>query len=416
MRPPRTISIVGGGHAAAQVVASLREEGYDGRLVLFNAEPQLPYHRPPLSKDFLKSAEPQLKLIRSQAFYQTAGVDLAIGRSVTAIDAGARRLVLAGGTSHSFDAVVLCTGARPRRPALEGTHLRGVMSLRNAEDALGIRSRIAAGSSVVILGGGFIGLEISAVLSELGLSVTIVEAADRVLAPAVAPEIGRFLEHLQRSWGVDIRLNSGANRLLGSDAVEAVELADGEILPAEMVIVAAGCDPNVDLAVAAGLACADGVLVDRSMRTSRLGILAAGDCVRGPRAGIADPIRLGSVQSAMEQARIAARTVVAKATPDQAVPWFWSDQRGTKLLMAGLAAGATREVVRGNVEEGRFSVFLFKDEHLAAIHSVNAASDHMAARRALAANLLITPDQVRDPAFDLQAWSQGDRDGGRSIQ
>lgn len=416
MRPPRTISIVGGGHAAAQVVASLREEGYDGRLVLFNAETQLPYHRPPLSKDFLKSAEPQLKLIRPQAFYQTADVDLAIGRSVTAIDAGARRLVLAGGTSHGFDAVVLCTGARPRRPALEGTHLRGVMSLRNAEDALGIRSRIAAGSSVVILGGGFIGLEISAVLSELGLSVTIVEAADRVLGRAVAPEIGRFLEHLQRSWGVDIRLNSRANRLLGSDAVEAVELANGEILPAEMVIVAVGCDPNADLAIAAGLACADGVLVDSSMRTSRLGILAAGDCVRGPRSGIADPIRLESVQSAMEQARIAARTLVAKATPDHAVPWFWSDQRGTKLLMAGLAAGATREVVRGNIEEGRFSVFLFKDGHVAAVHSVNAAGDHMAARRALAANLLITPDQVRDPAFDLQAWSQGDKAGGRSIQ
>ncbi|MFV3128336.1 NAD(P)/FAD-dependent oxidoreductase [Niveispirillum sp. KHB5.9] len=400
--------IIGGSYAAANIAAAAREAGYQEPIRLVSAEPHLPYQRPPLSKGYLSGkVEASALPLRAESWYRETGVELLLGSAATALDRGAGRVVLADGRQLSYGKLALATGARPRPLTVPGAGLRGVLGLRDLADADAIRDRMGAVDRVVIIGGGFIGLEIAATLALAGRHVTVLEAQDRLLARAVAPVLSNFLASVHRDNGVIFRFGARVTGLVGDAGhVVGVCLADGDILPAGLVLVGIGALPNQELAQAAGLACNDGILVDAAARTGDPAIVAAGDCTRhpNPHAG-GGLIRLESVQHANDQAKVAGAAVAGQPRTYDAVPWFWSDQYGFKLQMAGLARGADMSVPRGMIRDGKFSLFHFRGGQLVAVESVNRPGDHIQARRLLAAGLSPTPAQAGDADFDLKALS-----------
>ncbi|HET7714205.1 MAG TPA: FAD-dependent oxidoreductase [Bauldia sp.] len=398
------IIVVGGGHGGSQLVASLRGEGYDGPLTLLTAETDIPYQRPPLSKAFLKDAGHDLLPLRPESFYAKNAIRLLLSAEVSSVDLRGRQLRLADGAVLSFDGLALATGARPRLPPVEGTHLAGVHVLRVAAEARALRDRLAAASDVVVVGGGFIGLEVAATARLLGKTVTVLEATDRLMGRVVAPEISRHFLDLHRGWGSDIRLNTPVGRIVGEGGrVVAVETAAGDRIPADLALMGIGVEPNVGLAGNAGLAVENGIVVDETMSTAAPGVVAVGDCVSFPHWQLKRRIRLESVENAVDQAKTAAKTLLGRPEPFREVPWFWSDQGDVKLQMVGLPFGATRSVVRGRREDNRFSVFHFAGDRLLAIDSVNRAADHMVGRRLLAAGISPTPEICADETIDLKA-------------
>jgi 3-phenylpropionate/trans-cinnamate dioxygenase ferredoxin reductase component len=398
------IVIIGGGHGGSQVAASLRVEGYDGPLTLVTAEPEIPYQRPPLSKAFLKDPKHDLLPLRPESFYVKHAVDLRLGANAVAIDRRERRVQLADGSGLAFARLVLAPGARPRWPRIDGLDLDGVFALRNAEDARRLRTRLHSASDVVVVGGGFIGLEIAGTARLLGKTVTILEAVDRLMGRVVAPEISRHFLALHRGWGSDVRLNTPVGRIVGDGGrVTAVETAAGERIPADIAVIGIGVLPNVELAEGAGIALDNGILVYDFMVTGVPEIVAIGDCVNFHHWDLARNVRLESVQNAVDQGKTAAATLLGKREPFRAVPWFWSDQGDVKLQMVGLPFKATRSVVRGKTESGSFSVFHFAGERLVAIDSVNRAADHVVGRRLIGAGVSPTPEAVADESTDLKA-------------
>jgi 3-phenylpropionate/trans-cinnamate dioxygenase ferredoxin reductase subunit len=398
------IVIIGGGHGGSQAAASLRSDGYDGPLTLVTAEREIPYQRPPLSKAFLKDPKHDLLPLRPESFYVKNHVDLRLATEAVAIDRRERHVRLADGTAVGFDRLVYASGARPRWPRIEGCDLDGVFALRNADDARRLRTRIHDAHDVVVVGGGFIGLEIAGTARLLGKTVTILEAVDRLMGRVVAPEISRHFLELHRGWGSDVRLNTAVGRIVGEGGrVVAVETATGDRIPAEVAVIGIGVLPNVELAEAAGLALDNGILVDEHMVTSVPEILAIGDCVNFHHWDLARSVRLESVQNAVDQGKTAAATLVGKREPFRAVPWFWSDQGDVKLQMVGLPFNATRSVTRGKAASGSFSVFHFAGERLVAIDSVNRAADHVVGRRMIGAGISPSPETVADESTDLKA-------------
>ena len=397
------IVIIGGGHAGAQAAASLRADGYEGRLVLVSSERELPYHRPPLSKAFIKAEEDELQELRPALFYDKNGVELMLGRSVEAIDRAGGRVVLDGGEALAYDGLVLATGARVRVPPVPGIDLANVFLLRTVDDARRLKQRLAAARDVVVVGGGFIGLELAATARILGKTVTVLEAAPRLMGRVVAPAISAYFLELHRALGSTVRLETPVAALVGENgAVVAVETAGGERIPADTVIVGVGVVPNVELAAAAGLDVLNGIVVDEAMRTSDPRIVAAGDAVAFHHWALGRPVRLESVQNAVDQAKTAAATLLGKAEPYRAVPWFWSDQGDAKLQMVGLSMDADRAITRGDPASGSFSVFHYAGDTLVAIDSVNRATDHMLGRRWLAAGFSPPPEAVADESVDLK--------------
>jgi 3-phenylpropionate/trans-cinnamate dioxygenase ferredoxin reductase subunit len=398
------IVIVGGGHGGSQIAASLREKGYDGKLTLVTAETDLPYQRPPLSKAYLKTLDHDLLPLRPESFYVKNDIDLRRGTTATAIDLRDGALTLAGGGAIAFDRLALAPGARPRVPAIDGVDLDGVFYLRDAADARKLRTRLHAASTVVVVGGGFIGLEIAATARLLGKTVTILEAADRLMGRVVAREISQHFLDLHRGWGSDVRLETPVGRVIGDGGrVVAVETAAGEAIGAEIAVIGIGVVPNVELAEGAGLAIENGISVDEFMLTSAPNVVAIGDCVSFHHWELGRLVRLESVQNAVDQAKTAAATLLGAKEAYRAVPWFWSDQGDVKLQMVGLSMDATNSVLRGKPEDGAFSVFHYKDERLVAIDSVNRAGDHMVGRRMLAGGMPLTPEQAADESIDLKA-------------
>ena len=304
------VVIVGAGHGGVQAAASLREEGYDGPVTLVSDEHELPYHKPPLSKTFIKDAQAQPQVLRAEIFYANGGIDLRLGTSVERIDLAARRLDLAGGGTIAFDHAILATGSRPRILKLNGSDFGGVLSLRSITDARAIREISAGVEDVVVLGGGFIGLEIAATLSLGGRRVTVVEAQDRLLGRAVAPAISAHVRQRLEASGIRILTNTTIDRLEGENGhVSAAVTSAGERLPARMVIVGVGVIPNVELAEAAGIAIANGIRVDGQLRSSQPEILAIGDAASYRHWFSGNDVRLESVQNATDHARLAARTI-----------------------------------------------------------------------------------------------------------
>lgn len=398
------VVIIGGGQAGFQVAASLRAERYPGPVRLVSAETHPPYQRPPLSKGLLLGKmERERLLFRQPAFYEAQGIELALGETVTAIDRGARAVATSLGRTLPYDACVIATGTRVRPLAVPGTELEGVVYLRTLDESEALAQRILAAQRVVVVGGGFIGLEVAAAARMLGRPVTVLEAADRLMGRVVAPVISAFYADLHRERGVELVLDAEIVSLEGRDGrVVAVAMADGTRHPADLVVIGIGVVPNVELALACGLACANGIVVDAHGRTSDPAIFAAGECTSHPNRFAGGMVRLESVQNAVDQAKAVAAAIQGRHAPYDEVPWFWSDQYDVKLQMVGISRGHTLEVTRGDPAGGHFSVFYFKAGRLTAIDSINRPGEHMVGRKLLTAGTALTPEQAADEGFDLK--------------
>jgi 3-phenylpropionate/trans-cinnamate dioxygenase ferredoxin reductase subunit len=402
------VVIVGGGQAGFQAAASLRSGGYAEPIRIVAAEPHQPYQRPPLSKSLLlgKTDGPPL-FYRQPGFYQAQAIELMLGETAAAIDVAARRMTLASGSQLPYDALLLATGARVRLLPVEGAELEGVLYLRTLAEAELLRAKLLTSERLVVIGGGFIGLEVAAAARMLGLTVSVVEVADRLMGRVVAPVVSEHFQRLHRERGVEVLLGARLRHLEGeAGRVRAVVMQDGSRLPADLVVVGVGVLPNLELAAAAGLPCGNGIIVDERARTADPGVLAAGDCALHPNRFARGPIRLESVQNAVDQARTAAATILGLDQPYDTPPWFWTDQYDAKLQMVGISLGHDTSVLRGHPESGRFSVFYFAGETLLAIDSVNRPGDHLAGRKLLATGRSITPAQAADESFDLKAALQ----------
>ena len=405
----RSIVIVGAGHAGVQAAASLREDGFEGRLVLLSQEPDLPYQRPPLSKAFLKGQMDLAGLpLRGPPFFAEQRIDLRLGVAAVRIDRAGRRVELGHGAFEPYDHLILATGARARVLRIPGLDLAGVHALRTIGDAAAIKAALGAALRVVVVGAGFIGLEIAATARALGREVTIVEIAERPMGRAVSPAMSQFFLEAHSSFGATFAFGLGVAALHGANGrVAEVELSDGRRLPADLVILGVGVGAEDALAVAAGLDCADGIVVDSHLVSSDPAISAIGDGCRFPYPALAAPLRLESVQNATDQARCVARRLTGKPSPYDSLPWFWSDQGDLKLQIAGLSHGVDQWVTRGGIEARALTAFGFLGDRLAVVETVNRAGDHMAARRLLAAGAPVTPAQAADASLDLRKLALG---------
>lgn len=399
----KAVVIVGGGQAAMQTVDSLRREGFGGAITLVCEERWLPYQRPPLSKKFLSDELPEERLFfRPQTFYADRSVDVMLETRVTSIDRLACTVSTEQGQSLAYDELVLATGARVRELTQPGADLEGVLYLRGLDDALALKAQLASARHVVVVGGGFIGLEVAAVCRERGVEVTVIEREDRLMARSVSPIVSEFMQEVHERRGVQFVMRSGLSRIHGSDRVASVELDNGATLECDVVVAGIGVHPNVELAQAAGLACDNGICVDGHCRTADEHIYAVGDCTQHFNPIYGRKLRLESVQNAVDQARVAAANLVGRDVVYSEVPWFWSDQYDIKLQMVGLASGYNDIVVRGRRDERRFSVFYFDNNTLLAVDSVNCPADHMAGRKLLAAGVQVSPDMAADENLSLK--------------
>lgn len=396
--------IVGGGQGGYQAAASLRGEGYQGPVTIVSDEPHLPYQRPPLSKAFILGKQDVDRLfLRPHAYYADHAINLLLSEQVASIDRESSSVTLASGTQLSYRWLILATGARNRALPVEGANLDGVCYLRTVDESADIKQRIEGASHVVVIGGGFIGLEIAASARKLGKSVVVLEALPRLMARVVAPVVSQFFLETHRKEGVDVRIGARVSAIRGTDGrVSSVVLEDQTVLPADLVVVGIGVVPNVELAKAAGLVVSNGIEADDHLRTSDENIFAIGDCAEYPHAWAGCKVRLESVQNAVDQAVAVARFITGNPAPYNAVPWFWSDQFEIRLQMAGLPAGFDQTVIRGMMEANKFSVFYFRDRQLLGVDSINRPADHMVARKLLASRKPLTPEQAADEAINLK--------------
>jgi len=398
------VVIIGSGHAGVQAAASLREEGFDSAVTLLSDEPALPYQRPPLSKGFIKGALDVAGLpLRAEQFYRENRIDLRLDETAARIDRVARSIELASGRKIPFGRLVIATGARSRPLAAPGVDLDGVFALRDIADALALRERLPQARRVVVIGAGFIGLEIAATAASFGGAVDIVEIAPRPLGRAVSPMISAFFLSAHKAFGATFHLGLGVRALHGAaGAVREVELTDGLRLPADLVVVGVGVLAQDQLACEAGLDCDNGIVVNDLLETSDPMISAIGDCAQFPSSWLGFSVRLESVQNAVDQARCLARRLVGKPEPYRALPWFWSDQGDLKLQIAGLSQGVDQWVERGDPASRAFSVLGYRNGALAAVETVNRGADHMASRRLIEKGVSLTPADAADPQFDLR--------------
>jgi 3-phenylpropionate/trans-cinnamate dioxygenase ferredoxin reductase subunit len=398
-----TIVILGGGQAGAQAIDTLRREGFAGRLVLIGDEPYLPYQRPPLSKQFLAGEMAAERLpFRHQPFYDQHRVELKLGQPAVGIDRAARRVSLASGESMDYDRLLLCTGARSRQLSCAGAGLAGVHYLRGIADVDGIRAGLATGARVVIIGGGYIGLEAAATARTRGCAVTVLEMADRLMNRVVASSVSEYFSHEHRMQGVKIVCGTRVVRLEGAEAAERVVCADGSTHEADLLIVGVGALPNVELAEASGLACDNGIVVDEHCRTSDPRIFAAGDCTSHPSLRFEMRVRLESVDNAFEQGKTAALNMLDRATVHDRVPWFWSDQFDNKILIVGLSQGFDQQVMRGDPATRSFSVCYLKGGELLAVEAINHSKDYMAGRKLIAERARPDIDKLANPQIPLK--------------
>lgn len=373
----KTCIVVGASHAAAQLVASLHQEGWSGNIIIIGDEPSLPYNRPPLSKTFLsgdKTAE-QL-LIRPQAAYDKIGATLHLNKQVIHIDRQAKIVTTSDNQKLSYDKLAICTGARVRNAHILGSSLMGVCYLRTMADVECIKTYTGKGKHAVIIGGGYIGLETAASLNKLGMKVTVLEMADRVLERVTSPEMSAFFTRIHRQEGVDIRTKVRVSHIVGEQNVQAVQCEDGSQIPADLIVIGIGIIPNTELAEASGVIVDNGIVTDEFATTNDPDIVACGDCANHPNKLYAKRIRLESVPNAMEQAKSAAASICNKQKAYSALPWFWSDQFDVKLQIVGLNQGYDQIVVRGKPETERsFAIFYLKDGILIAADCVNRVKE-----------------------------------------
>lgn len=396
------VVIVGAGHAGVETAAALRQKGFAGSISLVSDEPDLPYQRPPLSKEYIKRPGQALVLKPAQ-FYADNGIDLLLGERAAQIDRGARRVVLEGGEVLAYDHLVLATGARNRKPPVDGLDHHEVIELRTLAHANKIVGVIGGWKRVCVVGGGFIGLEAAGLLATMGIRVEVVEMAPRPMQRAVSPTVSAWFLDYHLAQGTRIHLSTQVAAVEHGAGAATVLLEGGGRVEADAVVLAAGVVPNTELAAAAGLRVENGIVVDELLVTSDAAVSAIGDCAFYPSRHLPGMARLESVQNATDQGRAVAARLVGEARAYDALPWFWSIQGEARLQIAGLSKPGLTEIVRGDPASGRFSVFLFEGERLAAVESVNAPGEHMAARRLIAAGTRVDPHVAADPAVDLKS-------------
>lgn len=405
-----TVVIVGAGHVAGQAVASLRQYGFAGRIVLVGEEPYLPYQRPPLSKNFLAGElDIERLFLRHEHFYTEHNVELRLGIRAERIDRQRRQLVLSGGERLGYDRLLLAVGSEPRHLHVPGAHLPGVFYLRTIADVRAIQSRWAPARRLLVIGGGYIGLEVAAVATTHGLQVTVIEIAERVMERTVAPAVSAFYEDVHRKAGVDVRCNTAVTELRNEgDGLVAV-CEGGAWVYADLVLVGIGILPATALAEEAGLACENGILVDEHCQTSDPHIFAAGDCTNHPNRLLGRRLRLESVQNAQEQAKTAAAAICGQPVPYAQIPWFWSDQYDLKLQIVGIPSDYTSAVVRGNPPERSFMVFYFAGEKLIAVDAVNSPREFMISKKLVAQGARLSPEAVADTRIPFRELAESGR-------
>jgi 3-phenylpropionate/trans-cinnamate dioxygenase ferredoxin reductase subunit len=399
--------IVGTGHGGAQTAIALRQNGFAGSILLLSRDPEPPYERPPLSKEYLAGDKAfERMLIRPEAFWAGKGIELRLASAVTKVDPSAKELTIAGGDIVGYGTLVWAAGGDPRRLSCSGADLGGIHAVRDKADVDRIRAELDAGAhQAVVIGGGYIGLEAAAVLRKLGCEVTLLESQDRVLSRVAGEDLSRFYEDEHRGHGVEVRLGAEVEAIEGDgDRVTGVKLASGETLECDMLVVGIGIVPAVGPLIVAGAAGANGVEVDQYCRTSLPDIYAIGDCAAhaNPYAGGA-VIRLESVQNATDMATCAAKAICGDSQPYEALPWFWSNQYDLRLQTAGLSLGHDATVLRGDPATRSFSVIYLKEGRVIALDCVNRTKDYAQGRRLVEDRAVIAPELLLDTETELKA-------------
>ena len=400
---PQRVVIIGAGQAGGQTAYSLRQGGFAGDITLIGDEPAPPYQRPPLSKAYFKGEMDAERLfLKPLDYYAEHRIELVTGEAATAIDLAAKQVSLAGGRMLSWDKLVIATGARPRKLTLPGADLNGVTELRTLADVDRLKKLAKPGARLVVIGAGYIGLEAAAVGVQLGLKVTVLEAMQQVLSRVAGPEIGAFYTRVHRDAGTNIRLGARIAGFEGIGSVTGVRLGEGEILPADLVLVGVGVLPNIEIAQAAGLVCGNGIVVDEAMRTSHPDVFAVGDIAWRPLVHYGREGRLESVHNAIEGGKLAAAAILGANPPPLEAPWFWSDQFDLKLQTAGLWTGADERVMRGDPADRAFAVFYLKEGRLIAVDAVNAAPEFIVGKKLVAAKAKVAPGELADKSISMK--------------
>lgn len=397
------VVVIGAGQAGAQAAYSLRQSGFEGALTLLGDEAYPPYQRPPLSKGYLKGElEADRLFLKPGSYYSDNRIDLVTSAAPVRLDLAARRVEFQAGPALGWDRLVIATGARPRMLTLPGAGLDGVLALRTLADVDQLRPYLTTGARLIVIGGGYIGLEAAAAACRLGVSVTLLEAAPQLLGRVTGPEIADFFLRTHRAAGVDVRLNAVIEGFEGTGRVSTVRLAGGERLACDVVLVGIGVIPNLELAQQAGLVCGAGLIVDRFGRTSHPDVFAAGDLVQRPLVHYGRVGRLESVHNAIEGGKIVAASILGLPPPTEEAPWFWSDQFDVKLQTAGLWTGADQRVVRGDPESGRFAVFYLKEGRILAVDAVNAGPEFLVGKRLAALSARLAPSELADVNLSMK--------------
>jgi len=396
------VVVIGGGQAGGQVALQLRQHEFAGDITIIGDERYVPYERPPLSKSYLAGEAVEERLyMRPAAFYAEKSIALLQGATVTRLDRAARNLHLADGKKLPYGKLVLATGGRVRKMHCPGADLAGLHYLRNIDDVRGFRERMTPGVKLVIVGGGYIGLEVAAVARKLGCAVTVLEMMQLVLARVAAPEMSRFYSDVHRAAGVDIRTATTVTAFEGQNKVERVRCGD-TVIDADLVVVGIGIVPNVELAADAGLAVDNGIIVDDCARTADPHIFAAGDCTNHPNNIVGGRLRLESVPNALAQGKAAALAIIGRPEPMHEVPWFWSDQYDLKLQMTGLAQPGDTVVMRGHMAERKFSACYLRDGVFVACHAVNMAKDFIQSKKLIIERARPDSARLADPSIALR--------------
>ncbi len=397
--------IIGASHAAAQAAPTLRQQGWEGSITVIGEEYFLPYHRPPLSKDFLSGSKHlEQLLIRQPAVYKKAKIRFLLGLRVEGLDTENKQITLEDGEHTRYDKLILAVGARVRKLPIPGSDKSGVFYLRDISDVQQIKNFTGHNKKAVIIGGGYIGLETAASLRQLGMEVTVLEALPRVLQRVTAPEISEFYTRVHREEGVEILTDTSVDAIEGERNVQSVVCSNGRTLEADLVVIGVGIVPNTEIAEAAGLEVDNGIVVDEYARTSDPDIFAVGDCT-SHISEIYDRrrIRLESVQNAVDQATVAAHTICGKDKPYNSLPWFWSDQYDIKLQIAGLSQNYTDVVIRGDIENSRsFAAFYLENGRLLAVDAINRPQEFMLCKRLISEGKSVDPEQLADDSYDLK--------------
>ena len=373
--------IIGCGQAGGQAAASLRQEKYEGPITMIGQEPYIPYQRPPLSKQYLSGEQEKEKLsLRQESFYSEKEINLMLETSVLSLDPHNKELQLENGETVTYDKLLIATGGRPRKLEVDGHTLKGIHYLRNIDDVDAIKTQMSISQNLVIVGGGYIGLEVASVAIKKGLTVSVLEMESRILERVTTEEMSAFYHQLHTDEGVNILTSTQAKAFKGSETVESVVCGDHEI-PADLVIVGIGILPNTEMAEAAGLKTNNGLVVDEHCRTSNEHIFAAGDCTNHPNPILNRRLRLESVPNAMEQGRVAASNMLGGSKSYASMPWFWSDQYEHKLQMVGFSKDSDQSIIRGDMASKSFTVFYLKDDSIIAADSVNNPKEFMASKQ-----------------------------------